>query len=134
MSGKSIIGGVEHVTVVGFGSLLSVKSSRTTFPELKNFRLARIRGWRRVFAHPASIFFKRGIWNMDTREICSLSAEPMPMSNEGEGKGENSEDKGFLVSAFEMPAADMNAFIEREEEFNIWRVEISNLKTCDEYE
>jgi len=35
------------VTIIGFGSLLSPTSSRTTFPNLQNFRLARIEGYRR---------------------------------------------------------------------------------------
>ena len=41
------------MTVAGFGSLLSERSARSTFPELSNFRLATIAGWRRVFAHTA---------------------------------------------------------------------------------
>ena len=41
------------MTVAGFGSLLSERSARSTFPELTNFRLATIAGWRRVFAHTA---------------------------------------------------------------------------------
>ena len=33
--------GKPDVTIVGLGSLLSERSSRTTFPNLANFRLAR---------------------------------------------------------------------------------------------
>ena len=40
--------GKPDVTIVGLGSLLSERSSRTTFPNLANFRLARIDGYRRV--------------------------------------------------------------------------------------
>ena len=40
--------GKPDVTIVGLGSLLSERSSRTTFPNLANFRLARIDGFRRV--------------------------------------------------------------------------------------
>jgi hypothetical protein len=36
--------GKPDVTIVGLGSLLSERSSRTTFPNLANFRLART-GW-----------------------------------------------------------------------------------------
>lgn len=46
------------MSVVGFGSLLSQRSSQFTFPELQNFRLARLRGFRRVFAHITPFFFK----------------------------------------------------------------------------
>jgi hypothetical protein len=38
------------MTIAGFGSLLSETSARSTFPNLQNFRLARVRGFRRVFA------------------------------------------------------------------------------------
>lgn len=47
----------EDITILGFGSLLSLQSARLTFPTLTNFRLGRIPNHRRVFAHPASIFF-----------------------------------------------------------------------------
>merc|ERR1712107_692300 len=51
----------QALTVIGFGSLLSEKSARSTFPEATAFRLARVRGFRRVFRHPAGVFFERGI-------------------------------------------------------------------------
>lgn len=67
------------MSVAGFGSLLSETSARTTFPNLINFRLARVRhatagirrstplspqlrGYRRVFANCADIFFSRYPW------------------------------------------------------------------------
>jgi hypothetical protein len=50
----------EYITILGFGSLLSERSSRTTFPDLRNFRLGRVKDYRRIFGHPASIFFQRG--------------------------------------------------------------------------
>jgi len=62
----------EMITILGFGSLLSQKSSQVTFPALRNFRLGRVRDHRRVFAHPASIFFHRGIANLATLEMSSL--------------------------------------------------------------
>jgi hypothetical protein len=37
------------------------RSARSTFPELEGFRVAALRGFRRVFAHAAPIFFERGI-------------------------------------------------------------------------
>ncbi|KAG7346390.1 hypothetical protein IV203_005458 [Nitzschia inconspicua] len=103
------------ITILGLGSLLSERSSRMTFPELQNFRLGRVPNYRRVFGHPASIFFQRGIANLETKEISSLSAEPCPGH------------AGFVCSVFEVPNSDMMsengvpslAFLEREEEFNI---------------
>ena len=102
------------ITILGFGSLLSEKSARTTFPDLEDFRLGRVANYRRVFGHPASIFFQRGIANLETKEISSLSAEYC------EGHA------GFICSVFEVPSKDMMkvgvpsaAFLAREEEFNI---------------
>jgi hypothetical protein len=104
----------DTVTVLGFGSLLSQRSCKTTFPDLENFRLGRVPKYRRVFSHPASIFFQRGIANLKTLEISSLSAEYA------------GEDSSFICSVFEVPSKDMmengipsEAFLEREEEFDI---------------
>ena len=89
--------------MVGFGSLLSERSARFTFPELCNFRSGIVRGYRRVFAHTAPIFFERGIAH--GLEISSLSTEPDPESH-------------LVVSVFEIPASDsdIEAFVEREHE------------------
>ena len=51
----------KDVTLIGFGSLLSEQSSRSTFPTLHSFRLGRVQGFRRLFRHPAAIFFERGM-------------------------------------------------------------------------
>ena len=107
----------DEITILGFGSLLSEQSSRLTFPTLKNFRLGRVPNHRRVFAHPASIFFKRNIANIDTLEMSSLSCE-------------YKEGHSFVCSVFEVPNEGLAAasssgfipsqkFLEREEEFEI---------------
>ena len=103
----------DTITILGFGSLLSEKSSRMTFPELQNFRLGRLPNYRRVFGHPADVFFQRGIANFETKEMSSLSVEPCPGHE-------------CVVSVFEVPSKDMmedgipsQAFLEREAEFDI---------------
>ena len=117
-----------QLTILGYGSLLSERSSRMTFPELQNFRLGRIPNYRRVFGHATSLFFKRGIANMETLEMSSLSAEYMPGH------------KGFICTVFEVSNSDMmmkdgipsQAFLEREEEFNIVTVPYIDLTTGKE--
>lgn len=113
-SGSSMEPNDAKITIIGFGSLLSERSSRTTFPDLEGFRLGRVPNYRRVFGHPASIFFQRGIANLETKEMSSLSAEYC------DGH------PGFICSVFEISSQDMmkdgmpsEAFLEREEEFNI---------------
>jgi hypothetical protein len=112
-----------QITILGFGSLLSPRSARLTFPELENFRLGRVPNHRRVFSHPASIFFHRGIAVLETCEVSSLSVE-------------ESEGDSFICSVFEVPNNGLSdddtitknvdggwipsrAFLEREEEFDI---------------
>eukprot|EP00899_Mesostigma_viride_P001968 jgi/Mesvir1/11772/Mv00139-RA.1 len=94
----------DQVSIAGFGSLLSERSARFTFPDLKNFRQGRLRGFRRVFGHVAPVFIKRGIANLSTKEMSSLSVEPAPGHD-------------IVVTIFEIKAAEVPAFIERELEF-----------------
>lgn len=127
----------DYVTILGFGSLLSEKSSRLTFPNLINFRQGSVPSYRRVFAHPASIFFKRGIACMDTLQISSLSAEYSPGNSficsifevpsegiwETESNSDDNEDdrngNNNGTNNTSIITAPSQAFLEREEEFNI---------------
>ncbi|KAG5555155.1 hypothetical protein RHGRI_012626 [Rhododendron griersonianum] len=97
------------LSVCGFGSLLSERSARSTFPDLVDFRVARLNGFRRVFAHTAPIFFERGIANPETKEISSLSVEPC--------KGET-----LIVTVFNIRKSEIPSFIEREHEFRFLAV------------
>lgn len=105
------------ITILGLGSLLSERSARTTFPNLRNFRCVRIRGFRRCFAHSPSIFVARKISNMETKELASLSAEPC-------------EGSSFIMTAFEVDdeGSGMDAFREREEEFKLSMVPYESLE------
>lgn len=98
-----------YISICGFGSLLSERSARSTFPELMNFRVARLKGFRRVFAHVAPIFFERGIAKPETKEISSLSVEPC----EGEE---------LIVTVFEIEKSEVPSFMERELEFRFLAV------------
>lgn len=121
------------VTILGIGSLLSEHSARSTFPNLSNFRLGRVPNYRRVFAHPGSIFFRRGIVTRVSMTFASISAEPWP------------DQPGFVCSVFEVPQEndgdddddddDINdsqgplppgipsrAFLEREDNFELLQV------------
>ena len=92
-------------TIVGFGSLLSEKSAKSTMPSLRNFRFAKLSGYRRVFAHPTNVFLKWDIGNLKTKELASLSVEPDVNANP------------FIVSVFEIPTSELDAFYNREPEF-----------------
>jgi hypothetical protein len=94
----------KTITILGFGSLLSERSARVTFPTLSNWRLGRVHGHRRVFAHSPSVFVQRGIADQSSLQMASLSAEPCQGSS-------------FVVTVFEVPdgGLGMEAFREREE-------------------
>jgi hypothetical protein len=99
------------MTIAGFGSLLSERSACSTFPDLKNFRLGKVVGYRRVFAHTCSIFFERGIARPETGEVSSLSVEEHGGSE-------------IYVTLFEIEATPeaISSFVEREHEFRFMAV------------
>ncbi len=130
--------GAHSATVVGFGSLLSEASARTTFPNLNNFRVVRVKGYRRVFAHSPSVFVERGLASPGSMSQASLSAEPVfktELSSDGTPKTVRDTSVGFLAVCFSVPLDDMEAamgstrtvggrqwcgeaLLKREEEFN----------------
>jgi len=143
MKVPAVVGSPATVTILGLGSLLSERSSRTTFPDLTNFRLGRISNrYRRVFGHPASIFFQRGLADQETKEFSSLSAEDFVPDDTNVGY-----QGGFVCSVFEVPREQVykdvegsdgiisskptGAFLEREEEFDIVEVPFVEFSDCD---
>ncbi|KAJ0233041.1 Uncharacterized protein HA466_0287030 [Hirschfeldia incana] len=106
---EKLVSSENRISITGFGSLLSERSARSTFPDLENFRVAKLQGFRRVFAHSAPIFFERGIANLETKEFSSLSVEPC----EGES---------LVVTVFEINRTEIPAFIQREPEFRFLAV------------
>ncbi|XP_048320978.2 uncharacterized protein LOC107433258 [Ziziphus jujuba] len=106
---ETVVSADSRFSVCGFGSLLSERSARSTFPDLVNFRLARLNGFRRIFAHVTPIFFERGIARPETKEISSLSAEPC----EGES---------LIVTVFEIKKSEIPAYLEREIEYRFLAV------------
>jgi hypothetical protein len=98
---EKLLSSDNRISITGFGSLLSERSARSTFPDLENFRIAKLQGFRRVFAHSAPIFFERGIANPETKEISSLSVEPC----EGES---------LVVTVFEIKSSEVHQNISLE--------------------
>lgn len=97
------------VTIITYGGLTSEASARTTFPHLTDFRLVRLHGLRRVFAHPHIFLVSRGLANPATGlQIGSLSVEPAD---------------GCSLAAFafdvELDDTQREAFTEREREYDI---------------
>jgi hypothetical protein len=150
---------LDKVTILGFGSLLSERSAKSTFPNHQTFRLGIVKNYRRDFGRPASIFFERGIANYESKEISSLAAEYCPgsrvicsvfeVSNEiGEfmvldtatdtrsntgasaSASASADDDDDLNSDSASPVPSM-AFREREEEFEIIMVPYEEPENCE---
>lgn len=109
-----VVSNEATITICGLGSLLSEASARSTFPTLSGFRLARVSNYRRVFSHPASIFFERGIADLASLQISSLSAE-------------HCEGASFVCTVFEVPDEGMDAFRDREAEYDLVKVPFSEI-------
>jgi len=96
-------------TILAYGALQSEPSSRLTFPGLSNFRLVRVRGMRRVFAHPHLFLVREGVVDpARTLRLASLSAEPCAGAS-------------FVAAAFDVSLDDGQraSFVEREAEYTI---------------
>ena len=115
----------DYVPIIGIGSLLSERSSRLTFPNLINFRMARMKGYRRIFCHPAAVFHKRGIQKVETKELSSLSAEKL--GEKDFNAHPQLRDQQIIVTTFEIPKNEVPAFIEREEEFSFDVVTVQDI-------
>ncbi|ESW26308.1 hypothetical protein PHAVU_003G108300 [Phaseolus vulgaris] len=97
----ALLSGDDYISICGYGSLLSERSARSTFPNLVNFRIARLTGFRRLFNSVGAIFFTHRVANIKTEEIAGLSVEPC----EGEI---------IILVVFEIKKTEIPAFIERE--------------------
>jgi hypothetical protein len=111
---------LDTLTIIGFGSLMSAASARSTFATLGNFRVVRLRNFRRVFRHPAAVFFERGIADLGQKTMSSLCAERVLVSAAG-ATGATAGSVGFTAVAFDVKPADvdLHAFFLREEEFSL---------------
>lgn len=125
----------EHgwVRILGFGSLLSERSARRSFPSLRDFTLVSLPGARRVFAHAAPIFFERGVAKpVAPYEFSSLTTEPWSSSREPDQAiadsaqfdvtGQDTEGlvvagKYIAATAFFIRKDEVVHFVQREPEF-----------------
>ena len=99
-----------QVTILGYGALLSEASARLTFPHLTEFRLVRLKQYRRVFRHPHLFLIRQGVVHpSETLHLASLTVEPAD------------EKCSFVAAAFSVTLDDeqRTAFVAREPEYRI---------------
>jgi len=104
----------EEVTIVGYGSLLSEKSARASFPNLRNFRAGLVKGYRRVFNKVGVVFIENGLANWETMEVSSCSTT-------------KSDNDDILVTVFEIPKNEYPEFKHREHRFRFVEVDALSL-------
>lgn len=92
------------ISVIGYGSLLSEQSARETVPELQNFRLVEVPGYRRIFNKVGIVFFSRHGAHETDLEIASCSTEP-------------DENVSIICSQFECGEQAFRTLYEREHRF-----------------
>jgi len=102
------------VTICGYGSLLSETSARRTTPSIKNFRKAKIKGYKRVFNIVAISLIISGQSNLETKEVAAVCAVP-------------SSDHFLFVTLFDIPFEELNSLHEREHRFNIIEVDAEEI-------
>ena len=111
-------------TILAYGALLSESSARLTFPHLNNFRLVRVRGYRRVFGHPHLFLIGQNVVNLadPSLRLASLSAEKVATSDYTSPAEEDA--AGFVVAAFDVELDDEQRkdFMERERAYQFAKI------------
>lgn len=98
------------ISVVGFGSLLSERSARDTVPGLKNYRLVRVEGYRRIFNKVGILFIAGHGQSSESREVSSCSTEPCDQTS-------------IIVAQFDCPVDQFSELYEREHRYRWVEVE-----------
>jgi len=101
----------KEFSIIGLGSLLSEDSARSTCPSLKDFKIVKVKGWRRIFNKMHSTLAVAGKIPNDSKEYACLSAIP-------------AKDDIIYVSNFKIPTAEWPAFVSREFEYRLIEVPI----------
>jgi len=104
------------ISVVGYGSLLSERSARETVPNLSNYRLVKVPGYRRVFDKVGIVFISRHGFSPDSLELASCSTEAAVGVE-------------MIAAQFECDESDFLQLYEREHRYRWIEVETRHLDT-----
>lgn len=95
---------MSAITVIGYGSLLAEESARQTIAELRNFRLVKVAGYRRIFNKVGVVFIQRYQPASDDLRIASCATQQDNASS-------------IIACAFECSSEEFTALYEREHRF-----------------
>ncbi len=109
---KFLSDSAELVSVVGHGSLMSIESAARSFKRIEAFRTCTVPGFARVFNKVCIHSIRSGAVDQGAREIACCSATPLP---------------GHVLhaAAFDLHREEVPSLLEREHEFEVVPVEIS---------
>ncbi len=110
----------EWVSIVGYGSLLSVASARRTCPSLRNFRRAHVDGYCRVFTLVSVSMLRKGLTQLESREVASVAAAKRSSLD---AAATAASPISMLVSVFEIPRSELAAYCEREQRYEFVTVD-----------
>ncbi|MEM6810835.1 MAG: hypothetical protein AAF549_00020 [Pseudomonadota bacterium] len=96
-----------RIQIIGLGSLLSEESARNTCPDLRNFRFAKLRGYKRIFNKTDSTLALNEQIPPHSKKYACLSAIPDQSIRE------------MFVSVFDIPQTEWDYFLYREFEYRI---------------
>lgn len=96
----------DSISFIGFGSLLSEKSARITCPNLSNFRLAKVKGYRRIFNFVHPLLIAENSLQDVQMKLSGLNAYPCEQTE-------------LVVSVFDIPNAEWPQLKSREVGYNI---------------
>ncbi len=118
---------MSFINVVGYGSLLSEASARETVPGLEDFRLVRVKNYKRLFNKVGIVFIQRNGYDPENRRVGSCVTRFDP----------NYE---IICSLFRSPEDEFEALYEREHRFKWVQVEctegngsVVTGRMCSEY-
>ena len=105
--------GKTMLSIFGYGSLMQYDSVLRTMPNAVNHRYGTLAGWERVFSLVSVSSIRRETADFDTLELAALAIRPSANS-----------DSLVTGCIFEIPAQEFNAFIEREQRYEVKQLQV----------
>ncbi|MGB1077129.1 MAG: hypothetical protein ACPG05_02395 [Bdellovibrionales bacterium] len=107
----------QTITILGLGSLLLEEWAKKTCPNLTNFRLAKIQGYKRIFNKTDSFLVRNDLKPENSIAYACLSAVPSNDTPE------------MIVSSFEIPLSEWAPFVQREFEYRLIQTAFTEIET-----
>eukprot|EP01095_Lingulamoeba_sp_RSL-Kostka_P005228 TRINITY_DN16566_c0_g1_i1.p1 TRINITY_DN16566_c0_g1~~TRINITY_DN16566_c0_g1_i1.p1 ORF type:complete len:269 (+),score=62.68 TRINITY_DN16566_c0_g1_i1:39-845(+) len=109
----------QNVTIIGYGSLLSLKSAKRTCKSISNFRSGEVIGYERCFNLVSIWGIKNNISDLETNEIAAVSTRQIEESN--------NDKKRMFVSIFDINKNELEYYLERESRYEFDIVDVVDL-------